>query len=70
MKEKPTVDSPFVGTFPPDPIPKKTKDVSVHSLIHSSNSSKLYLRIPGIFCSYYVNFTLKKQGATRHILNS
>jgi hypothetical protein len=51
VKEKPTVDFPFFGALPSDRIPKATKDVSMHILIHSGNFCKLNLRIPGTFCS-------------------
>lgn len=34
-KEKPNVDSPFVGTFPSDRIPKAKKDLSIHFFIDS-----------------------------------
>jgi len=46
VKEKPTVGSPFFGTFPSDGIPKATEDVGVPFFIHSRNSSKLYQPIP------------------------
>jgi hypothetical protein len=46
MKKKPTVGSPFLGTFPSDRIPKATEDANVHFVIHSSNSCRLYQRIP------------------------
>ena len=49
LKERPTVDSPFFGIFPSDRIPTATNDVNVHFFIHSSNSCKLYQRIPGTF---------------------
>jgi len=42
---EPTVGSPFFGAFLSDSIPKATKDVNVHLIIHSSNSRKLYQRI-------------------------
>ena len=54
MKEKPIVGFFIFGTFPSDRIPKATKDVNVHSFIHSSNTSKLYERIPEGFISYYL----------------
>jgi len=41
MKEKPTVDSPFLWAFFSDHIPKVIKDVNVHFFIYSSNSCKL-----------------------------
>jgi len=47
VKEKPTVGSQFCGAFPSGRIPKATKDVNVYLFIHSSNSCKLYQRIPG-----------------------
>ena len=34
-KQEPTVHSPFFREFPSDSIPKVTKDVNVHFLIHS-----------------------------------
>jgi hypothetical protein len=46
MKEKPTAGSPFVGASPSDRIRKTTKYVNVLFFIHSSNSRKLYQRIP------------------------
>jgi len=49
MEEKPNVGSPFCGTFPSDRIPKVTKDLHVHFLIHSTSSCKLNQRIPGTF---------------------
>jgi hypothetical protein len=42
MKEKPTVGSPFFGSFPSDRIPKAMKDFNVHFSIYSNNSCKLY----------------------------
>jgi hypothetical protein len=69
MKEKLTIGSPFFGAFLSDRINKATKNVDVHNFIHSftlryelirdnalavTTSSKLYQRILGIFCSYYV----------------
>jgi hypothetical protein len=48
-EEKQTVGSPFIGVFPYDRVPRVTKDVNVHFFIHSSNSCKLYQRIPGTF---------------------
>ena len=42
MKKKLTVDSQFLGAFPPDHIPKVKKDVNVNYFIHGSNCSKLY----------------------------
>jgi len=47
VKEKPTVGSPFFVAFPSARIPKATKDVSIHSFIHISNSRKLHQLIPG-----------------------
>jgi hypothetical protein len=46
MKEEPNLDSPIFWKFPANPIPKTTKDVSVHFFIHSNNCCKLYQRIP------------------------
>ena len=46
VKDKPTVGSLFFGAFPSDCIPKATKNVSMHFVIHSSNSSKIYQSIP------------------------
>ena len=53
LKERPTVDSPFFGMFPSDRIPTATNGVTVHFFTHSSNSCKLYQRIPGNFWSCY-----------------
>ena len=39
----------FFGALPSDGIPKATMDVNVHFYVHSSNSCKLYQRIPGTF---------------------
>jgi hypothetical protein len=50
VKEKPTLGSPFLGAFPSD----ATKEVNVHFSIHSSNSYKLYHRIPVPFWRCYV----------------
>jgi len=46
---KPTVGSPFFVAFSSDRNPKVTTDVSVHFFTNSSNSCKLYQRIPGNF---------------------
>jgi hypothetical protein len=46
VTDKPTVGSPFLGAFPSDRNPKATKNVSVQFFINSSNSCKLYQRIP------------------------
>ena len=54
VKEKIAVGFPFFGSIPSDRIPKATKDVNVDLFIQSSNSSKVYLRIPGTVCSYFV----------------
>ena len=61
VKEKPTLGSPFFAAFPSDRIPKATKDVNVHLLVHSSNSTQLHQRVQGTICNYYVlryNLTL------------
>jgi len=55
VKKRLTVGSPFFGTFPSDHIPRATKDVNVHFFTHSTNSCKLYQRIPETFWSYYVH---------------
>jgi hypothetical protein len=67
VKKKPTVDSPFFGTFPSGRISKATKNVNVHSFIHSftsrdefimenartvKNSCKLYQRILKLLCTF------------------
>ena len=49
VKEKQTIGSPFVGTFPYYRVSKATKDVHMHFFIHISNFCKLYQRIPGHF---------------------
>ena len=54
VKERPTVGSPFFGTFPSDRNPRATNDVNVRFFIHSSNFCKWYQRIPGTFWSYVV----------------
>jgi len=54
MNEKPTVGSPFFGSFPSGRVPKAMNGVNVHLFTHSSNSCELYQRIPGTFCNYYV----------------
>jgi hypothetical protein len=46
MKEKQSVGFPLFGVLPSDYIPKVTKDFTVYFFIQSSNSSKLYQRIP------------------------
>ena len=46
MTEKPTVGFLLFGAFPSDRIPKAMKDVNAHFFNHSSNSCKLYKRIP------------------------
>jgi hypothetical protein len=73
VKEKPTVGSQFFGAFLSDSIPKGTKDVKVHLFIQDSNSRKLYQRITGTFCSYYVCMyvcvhTCKKESCKRYSL--
>jgi len=67
VKENPTVGSPFFGAYPSDRIPNEKKDANLHISIHSSNSCKLYQRIPGTFWSYYVYTCLGIQGDTLNI---
>lgn len=51
---KPTVGFEFFELFPSDRNHKATKDCNVHFFIHSSDSCKLYQRIPGTLRSYYI----------------
>ena len=55
MKEQSAIGSVLFGAFPSDRLPKATKDVNVHYFFfQSSNSCKIYQRIPRTFGGYYV----------------
>jgi hypothetical protein len=45
--------APFLGAFPSDRNPMVTKDINVHFIIQSSNSSKLYHSVPANYTSQF-----------------
>jgi hypothetical protein len=44
-----TIGSPFYEVFASDRIPKVNRGINVHIYTHSSDSPKLYQRIPVIY---------------------
>jgi hypothetical protein len=56
MKEKPTIGSPYFGTFPFDCILKAMKGITIYFFIHNKKSCKLFQQIPVNILANYGKF--------------